>query len=434
MKKPLLVVEDNQILCDILEKWLLKAGYGVLTATDEPSARRKIKGNDVALVLTDVRLPEGDGISLLEWSVSQGLHIPFVVMTEYASIADAVRAVKLGAKDYLSKPVHEEQLMELLRGLIGLPVSVPQRKSFMKRFSVAVRETERIACRVAPLDCSVMILGPNGSGKESVAQLIQRHSGRKDKPFVAVNCGCIRGELAASEFFGHVQEAFTDAKKDTAGYFEAARGGTLFLDEIGNMPPEMQTMLLRVLQERVYCPVGSLKELEADVRILSATNEDMEHAIREGRFREDLYYRLAEFEIRQPSLSECPEDILPLADFFRERHSEEIRVETSGFTEQARISMLSHSWPGNVRELGNRVRRAVLLAESPSLTHKDLGLEAAVCKTGGKCKKGLMEEAEEKERIRKILEECGGKISRAAKMLGMSRPTLYKKMEMYGLR
>lgn len=434
MKKTLLVVEDNLILCDILEKWLLKAGYGVLTATDEPSARRKIKGNDVALVLTDVRLPEGDGISLLEWSVSQGLHIPFVVMTEYASIADAVRAVKLGAKDYLPKPVHEEQLMELLRGLVGLPVSVPPRKSFMKRFSVAVRETERIACRVAPLDCSVMILGPNGSGKESVAQLIQRHSGRKDKPFVAVNCGCIRGEPAASEFFGHVQGAFTDAKKDTAGYFEAARGGTLFLDEIGNMPPEMQTMLLRVLQERVYCPVGSRKELEADVRILSATNEDMEHAIREGRFREDLYYRLAEFEIRQPSLSECPEDILPLADFFRERHSEEIRVETSGFTEQARISMLSHSWPGNVRELGNRVRRAVLLAESPSLTHKDLGLEAAVCKTGGKCKKGLMEEAEEKERIRKILEECGGKISRAAKMLGMSRPTLYKKMEMYGLR
>lgn len=434
MKKTLLIVEDNLILCDILERWLQKAGYGVLTAIDEPSARRKIKGNNVALVLTDVRLPEGDGISLLEWSISQGLHIPFVVMTEHASIADAVRAVKLGAKDYLPKPVHEELLMELLRGLIGLPVSVPPKKSLMKRLSGAVRETERIACRVAPLNCSVMILGPNGSGKESVAQLIQQHSGRKDKPFVAVNCGCIRGELAASEFFGHVQGAFTDAKKDTAGYFETAKGGTLFLDEIGNMPPEMQTLLLRVLQERVYCPVGSRKELEADVRILSATNEDMERAIREGRFREDLYYRLAEFEIRQPSLSECPEDILPLADFFREQHSEEIRVETSGFTEQAKISMLSHSWPGNVRELDNRIRRAVLLAVSPLLTHKDLNLNATICRTGEKCKKGLMEEAEEKELIRKILEECGGKISRVARMLGMSRPTLYKKMERYGLR
>ena len=404
MKKTLLIVEDNLILCDILERWLQKAGYRVLTAIDEPSARRKIKGNNVALVLTDVRLPEGDGISLLEWSISQGLHIPFVVMTEHASIADAV------------------------------PVSVPPKKSLMKRLSGAVRETERIACRVAPLNCSVMILGPNGSGKESVAQLIQQHSGRKDKPFVAVNCGCIRGELAASEFFGHVQGAFTDAKKDTAGYFETAKGGTLFLDEIGNMPPEMQTLLLRVLQERVYCPVGSRKELEADVRILSATNEDMERAIREGRFREDLYYRLAEFEIRQPSLSECPEDILPLADFFREQHSEEIRVETSGFTEQAKISMLSHSWPGNVRELDNRIRRAVLLAVSPLLTHKDLNLNATICRTGEKCKKGLMEEAEEKELIRKILEECGGKISRVARMLGMSRPTLYKKMERYGLR
>lgn len=173
MKKTLLIVEDNLILCDILKRWLQKANYGVLTAIDEPSARRKIKENDVALVLTDVRLPEGDGISLLEWSISQGLHIPFVVMTEYATIADAVHAVKLGAKDYLPKPVHEVQLMDLLRGLLGLPFFVPSKKSFMKRRSLAIRETDRIACRVAPLDCSVMILGPNGSGKESVAQLIQ---------------------------------------------------------------------------------------------------------------------------------------------------------------------------------------------------------------------------------------------------------------------
>ena len=297
-----------------------------------------------------------------------------------------------------------------------------------------MKEVMSLVERFASSDATVLILGESGTGKELFAQSIHNASPRASRPFVAVNCGCIRGELAASEFFGHVQGAFTDAKKDTAGYFETAKGGTLFLDEIGNMPPEMQTLLLRVLQERVYCPVGSRKELEADVRILSATNEDMERAIREGRFREDLYYRLAEFEIRQPSLSECPEDILPLADFFREQHSEEIRVETSGFTEQAKISMLSHSWPGNVRELDNRIRRAVLLALSPLLTHKDLNLNATICRTGEKCKKGLMEEAEEKELIRKILEECGGKISRVARMLGISRPTLYKKMERYGLR
>ena len=420
MKKTLLIVEDNLILCDILERWLQKAGYRVLTAIDEPSARRKIKGNNVALVLTDVRLPEGDGISLLEWSISQGITYSFCGDDRTCLHCRCGACRQIGRERLLAQACPRGVADGTVTGIDRSASFRSPKKSLMKRLSGAIRETERIACRVAPLNCSVMILGPNGSGKESVAQLIQQHSGRKDKPFVAVNCGCIRGELAASEFFGHVQGAFTDAKKDTAGYFETAKGGTLFLDEIGNMPSEMQTLLLRVLQERVYCPVGSRKELEADVRILSATNEDMERAIREGRFREDLYYRLAEFEIRQPSLSECPEDILPLADFFREQHSEEIRVETSGFTEQAKISMLSHSWPGNVRELDNRIRRAVLLALSPLLTHKDLNLNATICRTGEKCKKGLMEEAEEKELIRKILEECGGKISRVARMLGMS--------------
>ena len=396
MKKTLLIVEDNLILCDILERWLQKAGYGVLTAIDEPSARRKIKGNNVALVLTDVRLPEGDGISLLEWSISQGLHIPFVVMTEHASICRCGACRQIGRERLLAQACPRGVADGTVTG-IDRPASFRSpKKSLMKRLSGAIRETERIACRVAPLNCSVMILGPNGSGKESVAQLIQQHSGRKDKPFVAVNCGCIRGNLPHLSSSATCRGHLPMRKKDTAGYFETAKGGTLFLDEIGNMPSEMQTLLLRVLQERVYCPVGSRKELEADVRILSATNEDMERAIREGRFREDLYYRLAEFEIRQPSLSECPEDILPLADFFREQHSEEIRVETSGFTEQAKISMLSHSWPGNVRELDNRIRRAVLLAVSPLLTHKDLNLNATICRTGEKCKKGLMEEAEEK--------------------------------------
>ena len=432
MKKTLLIVEDNLILCDILERWLQKAGYRVLTAIDEPSARRKIKGNNVALVLTDVRLPEGDGISLLEWSISQGLHIPFVVMTEHASIADAVRAVKLGAKDYLPKPVHEELLMELLRGLIGLPVSVPPKKSLMKRLSGAVRETERIACRVAPLNCSVMILGPNGSGKESVAQLIQQHSGRKDKPFVAVNCGCIRGELAASEFFGHVQGAFTDAKKDTAGYFETAKGGTLFLDEIGNMPPEMQTLLLRVLQERVYCPVGSRKELEADVRILSATNEDMEAAVSEKRFRQDLLYRLHDFEIIVPPLRDCQEDIMPLAEFFREVANKELECNVSGFSTEARKALLTHAWPGNVRELRQKIMGAVLQAQEGVVTKEYL--ELTVTKPTSPVSFALHNDTEEKERILRALKQANGNRSVAAELLGIGRTTLYSKLEEYGLK
>ena len=434
MKKRILVVEDNLILCDILEKWLLKAGYEVTTATDEPSARGKIRKHETALVLTDVRLPEGDGISLLEWSVRQKLSIPFVVMTEYASIADAVRAVKLGAKDYLPKPVYEEQLLELLRGLLKPPVAVTRDKKLLERCSEAARDTDRIARRAALSDCAVMILGPNGSGKESVARTIHRCGRRKDGPFVAVNCGCVPKELAASEFFGHVKGAFTGADKDSEGYFGAARGGTLFLDEIGNMPLGMQALLLRVLQEKVYAPVGSRKEQEADVRIVSATNEDLERAMREGRFREDLYHRLAEFEIRQPSLAECPEDILPLADFFRRQYSEEMRLETDGFTESAKISMLAYAWPGNVRELGNRIRRAVLLADSPLLGPKDLGLGISTGETGYTKRKRLSGESDEKGRIVKALEDYGRNLSRVAEALGISRPTLYKKMDKYGLK
>ena len=440
MKKTLLIVEDNLILCDILERWLQKAGYRVLTAIDEPSARRKIKGNNVALVLTDVRLPEGDGISLLEWSISQGLHIPFVVMTEHASIADAVRAVKLGAKDYLPKPVHEELLMELLRGLIGLPVSVPPKKSLMKRLSGAVRETERIACRVAPLNCSVMILGPNGSGKESVAQLIQQHSGRKDKPFVAVNCGCIRGELAASEFFGHVQGAFTDAKKDTAGYFETAKGGTLFLDEIGNMPPEMQTLLLRVLQERVYCPVGSRKELEADVRILSATNEDMERAIREGRFREDLYYRLNVAVLEIPPLRERRDDIAPLAKSFLEEFSAKYHKNLH-FMDITLEMMRNYSWPGNVRELENMVHSMAITAGSDAVSPADLPSQVAGPSplnkrfagdiySGRRTLKEIMTEAEA-DFLRRAIDMYGS-VQKVSEVFKVDRSTIFRKLKAAG--
>ena len=200
------------------------------------------------------------------------------------------------------------------------------------------------------------------------------------------------------------------------------------------MPLGMQALLLRVLQEKVYAPVGSRKEQEADVRIVSATNEDLERAIREGRFREDLYHRLAEFEVRQPSLAECPEDILPLADFFRRQYSEEMRLETDGFTEGAKISMLAYTWPGNVRELGNRVRRAVLLAESPLLSPKDLGLDASVCDTGDDRRTRLSDENDEKRRIVKALEDYSRNLSRVAEALGIRRPTLYKKMDKYGLK
>lgn len=432
MNKKILIVEDNLILSNILKRWLLKVGYEVVTAIDEFSARKKVKENEVVLVLTDVRLQEGDGISLLEWSMRQRLDIPFVVMTEYASISDAVRAVRIGAKDYLPKPVYEEQLLDLVHNLLRLPTVVRKGKEILSRNSPAVKEADRLARRVADSNLSIMILGPNGCGKECVAQTIHRYSSRSDKPFVAVNCGSVPRELIASEFFGYVKGAFTSAEKDSIGYFEMARGGTLFLDEIGNMPYEMQVLLLRVLQEKVYSPVGSRRLFDADVRILSATNENMEIAMQEGRFREDLYHRLAEFQIRYPSLSECPEDILPLADFFRVKYSEEMKLKISGFTEDAELALLSYSWPGNVRELSNKVRCAVLLADTPLLTCNDLGLERGIKLSVIKKETELPDD--EKERIGVALKQSKGNIRRAAELLGISRPTLYKKMEKYGLR
>jgi two-component system response regulator HydG len=338
----ILIVEDNMILKGMIEKWLQKAGYEVLSAIDEPEARSILKKHEISLVLGDVRLPEGNGISLLEWIMSCGMEIPFIVMTDYACISDAVRAIKLGAKDYLEKPVHQEQLLELMHSMLKSPVIVRKERSFVERTSEAARKAASFARRVAPSDLSVMILGPSGSGKEVIAQMIHRYSDRRDKPFVAVNCGSIPNDLQASEFFGAVKGAFTGAVADRKGHFETANGGTLFLDEVGNMPYSMQILLLRVLQEKEFNPVGSDKVKRTNVRIISATNENMKKAVEEGRFREDLYYRLAELEILQPPLKDCKDDILPLAEFFRKEHSYRIHVKNEGFTEEAKACMLGY--------------------------------------------------------------------------------------------
>ena len=368
----ILIVEDNMILCGMIKKWLQKAGYEVLTAIDEPGARSILKKNEISLVLSDVRLPKGDGIHLLEWMVKNSMEAPYIVMTDFACFPDAVRAVKLGAKDYLPKPIYQEQLLELMHSLLKQPVIVRKGRSFVERTSEAVRKATSLARRVASSDLSVMILGPSGSGKEVIAQMIHRYSDRRDKPFVAINCGSIPEDLQASEFFGAVKGAFTGAVSDRKGHFETANGGTLFLDEVGNMPYSMQILLLRVLQEKEFNPVGSDKVKRTNVRIISATNEDMKKAVQEGRFREDLYYRLAELEILQPPLKECKDDILPLAEFFRKEHSGRLCVKNEGFTEEAKACMLYYDWPGNVRELNAKIKRAVIVADNALLDVCDL--------------------------------------------------------------
>lgn len=412
----------------MIEKWLQKAGYKVLTAIDEPGARSILKKNEINLVLGDVRLPEGDGISLLEWMMRSGMEIPFIVMTDYACISDAVRAIKLGAKDYLEKPVRQEQLLELMHSMLKSPVVVRKERSFVERTSEGARKAASLAHRVAPSDLSVMILGPSGSGKEIIAQMIHRYSDRRDKPFVAVNCGAVSANLLESEFFGAVKGAYTGAVVDRKGYFETANGGTLFLDEVGNMSYHMQILLLRVLQEKEYIPVGSDKVKRTDVRIISATNEDMKKAVEEGRFREDLYYRLAEMDIVQPPLKDCKEDILPLADFFMKENVKRLRVSRKGFTESAIQIMLSYDWPGNVRELSAKVRRAVIVANNTLLDVCDLGLDNVDYSDN----LGI-HVFQEKERIRNLLEKNHGNVSKTATELGCSRTALYKKMKKLGL-
>lgn len=383
-------------------------------------------------------MPEGNGIVLLEWLNKENIRIPFVVMTDYASFPDAVRAIKLGAKDYLPKPVHKERLLELARGLLKPLSVVREEKVILRRVSSKAKDVERLALLAAPSDISVMITGANGTGKESVAQSIHQNSDRRDRPFIAINCGGIPGELAASLFFGHVKGAFTGADSDRKGYFEQADGGTLFLDEVGTLPLELQAMLLRVLQEHAYIPLGSSRERSADVRILSATNEDLWQAIADGRFREDLYHRLCEFELHQPSLVECPEDILPFAEFFRERYSKAYRKDTEGFTDDCKELLLGYSWSGNVRELKNRIKRAVIVSQQELLSIEDLGFDKETAmdvhqkNPNGIVK--LKDEQRELAQIKLALEKTGNNITQASGLLGISRQALYAKLKKYRLR
>ena len=438
MKRRILIVEDNITLMNLQKKWLEKVGYEVIAAVDEPTARKLIQKTTFDLVFSDIRLPKGSGISLLEWLNEEKIHLPFVVMTDYASFPDAVYAIKMGAKDYLPKPVHRERLLELSLELIYPISAMGDKKDVLKRISPKAKEVERLALLAARPNISVMILGANGTGKEVIAHSIHCNSGRSDKPFVAVNCGGVPRELAASYFFGHVRGAFTGADKKRKGYFEMADGGTLFLDEIGNMPSELQLMLLRVLQEHIYSPVGSHEEFHSDVRIISATNENLSQAIFEGRFREDLYHRLNEFELRQPSLVECPEDILLFADFFLKRYSQKYDKVVSGFTSGARKMLVRYSWPGNIRELKNHIKRAVIVTQNVLLREEDLALEAIervnLFQKNPLPIMSLRNEEEEKKKVIFALERAGGNITQATRLLNISRTSLYLKLRKFGLR
>ena len=428
-----IVVDDNPVYNDYVSNLLKKGGFDTVQAYSISTAKKLLeKAEEEDIVLADLRLPDGEGIDLLRWMRKEGKSQPFIIMTDYAEVHTAVESMKLGSSDYIPKRLIEDKLVPLVRSLH----KVQERRKHSQapiftRQGAAYLEVKRRVRLVAPTRLSVLILGENGTGKEHIAQYIHAQSKLADKPFVPVDCGSLSPTLAQSAFFGHKKGAFTGADSDKAGYFVEADGGTLILDEVGNLSLETQQMLLRAIQERRYRPVGAKEDKTANVRIVAATNEDLQKAVNEKRFRQDLLYRLKEYVITVPPLRDCQEDIMPLAEFFRETANKELERNIKGFATSARNALLAHPWPGNVRELKQKIQTAVLHTEGGIVTDVDLDFETG--QTISLSGFTLRTEEEEKERILRALQQARGNKKLAAKMLGIGRSTLYNKLDEYGL-
>ena len=431
----IIVLEDNMLFAEIVCRWLQREGWKTETVTNISRAKKLMEKADTDdVVLADLRLPDGESTALLEWMRKNGMEQPFIVMTDYAEVHTAVASMKLGSADYIQKKQLEDKLIPAIKGIFlkqKMSNETLNNAPIFKRESAAFRQIKERIRLVAPTDMSVLILGENGTGKEHIAQRIHTKSKRSGKPFVSVDCGSISPSLAQSAFFGHIKGAFTGADANKVGYFQEANGGTLFLDEVGNLPYEIQQMLLRVIQERKYRPVGAKEDRNCNVRIVAATNEDLVKAVMEKRFRQDLLYRLQDFTITLPPLRNCQEDIMPLAEFFREQSNKTLDKAVKGFDSSAKKALLQHPWSGNVRELKQKIQTAVLLCDGNNITEDDLELyveqdASPVCYS-------LKDVQQEKERIRQALEQCGGNKVSAAKLLKIGRTTLYAKMKEYGL-
>lgn len=429
--KTILVVEDDRVYARVVANWLVKNGLEARYVLSVASAKEFIAGTEVGLVLSDYRLQDGNGVELLEWMKANGYRMPFLIMTGYGDIPGAVEAVKKGATDYLPKPVQTEKVLTTIAGLLREQEKPENRRAYYRRTSpLAVKLQEQIRL-VAPVDTlTVLIRGASGTGKEYVARQVHILSERADAPFVAVDCGALPKELAASELFGHVKGAFTGATDNKTGMFAAADHGTLFLDEVGNLSMEVQMLLLRALQEKRYRPVGGMEEMKADIRLVAATNEDLERAITEGRFREDLFHRLNEFPLYVPLLAECPEDIIPLAEFMLNTANRELGKDVKGFDRNTQRILKAYPWPGNIRELKGVVKRAALLAKEDWITSEDVDLPDKPKQADGYA---LNDERTERTTILKALEATGNDRKAAAKLLGISRSTLYLKLKKYRL-
>ena len=432
-KTRIIVVEDNIVYCEFVCNLLAREGFRTVQAYHLSTAKKLLQqASDGDIVVSDLRLPDGDGIDLLRWMRKEGMTQPLIIMTNYAEVHTAVESMKLGSLDYIPKQLVEDKLMPLLHTILKERSIGRNRMPVFARDSSAFQKIMQQIRLVAPTDMSVLIFGENGTGKEHIAHHLHDKSKRAGKPFVPVDCGSLSKDLAPSAFFGHVKGAFTGADSTKKGYFNEAEGGTLFLDEVGNLALETQQMLLRAIQERRYRPIGDKTDKSFNVRIIAATNEDLEKAVIEKRFRQDLLYRLHDFEITVPPLRDCQEDIMPLAEFFREIANNELECRVTGLDAEARKTLLTHPWPGNVRELRQKIMGAVLQAQTGVVMKEHL--ELAVTKPTSPVSFALRNDAEDKERILRALKQANGNRKVAAELLGIGRTTLYSKLEEYGLK
>lgn len=435
----ILIVEDDITFSLMLTTWLGKKGFVVRSSSSVSDAKRRLGEEAFDLVISDLRLPDSDGIDLLKWLKNTHPSLPLIMMTSYAEIQTAVQAMKLGAADYIAKPLNPDELLGKIKELVYVEEKAPARVPvssapdlYIEGQSQAARQLYEHVRLVAPTDMSVLVTGASGTGKEYIARRIHEQSNRSKAPFVAVDCGAIPKELAASEFFGHVKGSFTGAIENKTGAFVAAQGGTIFLDEIGNLTYEVQVQLLRALQERKVKPTGSNQEIAINVRLISATNENLRQAIEKGDFREDLYHRINEFTIRIPDLKERKEDLLLFANHFLDLANSELQKDIIGFDNDTMQLFQSYSWPGNLRQMKNVIKYATLLATGRYITRKELPEELTE-NLSSHTNIQLKNVEHERDLIRKALQECGNNKTRAAQLLGIDRKTLYNKLKIYQL-
>ena len=440
----LLIVDDELHVRESLSHWFIEDGYEVSTASSAKEALALLGRQRFDVVITDIRMPGMDGLELQKRIHEVDPEVVIILVTAYASVSTAVQALKEGAYDYLVKPFDPEELSRVVEKacervrLREENVALKQRLAGMGEeivvgSSPAMKRVLELVDSVAPTDATVLIRGESGTGKELVARLIHARSPRSFGPMVAVNCGALPEGILESELFGHEKGAFTGATSRRKGKLELADGGTLFLDEIGEITQRVQVDLLRALEDRKITRVGGTQEIPVDFRVVCATNKDLEQAVRNGEFREDLYYRINVFQIEIPPLRERPEDTMAIAEHYLKKYASAMGRRVTGFSPAARELLLRYPWPGNVRELANAIERALVVCREGEIEPRHLPIATRTHEVSPEEEKDLSLQAMERRHILKVLKLNEFNITRAAKTLGIDRVTLYNKMKKYGI-